>query len=224
MWLNRLETMVGKEKIDKLKNSRVAIIGLGGVGGNALESLVRFNIGNIIIVDSDVIERSNLNRQLLSLRSNIGEKKIDVAKKRILDINPECNIISLDLFIDKSNVEDLFKYDFDYLIDACDTIDTKMLLIKECNKRNIQIISCMGTANKFNPSLLEITDIRKTTYDPIAKIIRKKIKENNIKYKIDVVSSSEKTINSKELGSNSIVPSSAGILCAYYIIKKIINL
>lgn len=224
MWLNRLETMVGKEKIDKLKNSRVAIIGLGGVGGNALESLVRFNIGNIIIVDSDVIERSNLNRQLLSLRSNIGEKKIDVAKKRILDINPECNIISLDLFIDKSNVEDLFKYDFDYLIDACDTIDTKMLLIEYCNKRNIKIISCMGTANKFNPSLLEITDIRKTTYDPIAKIIRKKIKENNIKYKIDVVSSSEKTINSKELGSNSIVPSSAGILCAYYIIKKIINL
>ncbi len=224
MWLNRLETMVGKEKIDKLKNSRVAIIGLGGVGGNALESLVRFNIGNIIIVDSDVIERSNLNRQLLSLKSNIGEKKIEVAKKRILDINPECNIISLDLFIDKSNVEDLFKYDFDYLIDACDTIDTKMLLIKECNKRNIQIISCMGTANKVNPSLLEITDIRKTNYDPIAKIIRKRIKENNIKYKVDVVSSSEKVINSKELGSNSIVPSSAGILCAYYIIKKIINL
>lgn len=224
MWLNRLEKIVSKDNVELLKKSKVAVIGLGGVGGNALESLVRFNIGNIVLVDNDVVDITNLNRQLLSLRSNIGLNKTEVARNRILDINPDCNIICLNLFLNKSNIEELFKYDFDYLVDACDTIDTKMLLIEECNKRNIKIISCMGTANKFNPTLLEIIDIRKTTYDSIAKILRKRIKDNNIKYKIDVVCSKEKPIVSDGLGSNSIVPSTAGILCAYYIIKNIIKL
>lgn len=224
MWSNRLEKMIDKDRIQKLKNSKVVIIGLGGVGGHALESLARYNIGNLILVDNDVIETSNLNRQLLSLKSNIGLKKIEVAKRRILDINVNCNVKCLDMFVDKSNVDELFKYDFDYLIDACDTIDTKILLIEECNKRNIKIISCMGTANKFDPTLLKIVDIRETTHDPIAKIIRKRVKEKNIKYNIDVVCSDEKVINTKDLGSNSIVPATAGILCAYYVIKNIINL
>jgi tRNA A37 threonylcarbamoyladenosine dehydratase len=224
MWLSRLEKIIGSDKINLLKASTVAIIGIGGVGGHALESIVRSGIGNIIIVDNDVIDITNLNRQLISLNSNIGESKVEVAKRRILDINPNCNVISLNIFLDNSNMEELLKNNIDYVIDACDTINTKILLIKKCINRKIKIISCMGTGNKFNPAMLEITEIKKTSYDPLAKIIRKKLKEDNINDKIMVVSSKEIPIKTDKIpGSNSIVPSSAGILCASYVINDILK-
>jgi len=221
MWLNRLELMVND--INKLKEKCVAIIGLGGVGGASLESIVRSGIENIIIVDNDIIDITNLNRQIISLRSNIGKLKVDVANERIKDINPNCKVIKLNLFLDSSNINILFNYDIDYVIDACDTIDTKVLLIKECLNRNIKIISSMGTGNKFDPSKLEIIDISKTSYDPLAKSLRKKLKDIGIKHTV-VVSSTEKPLNiNNPVGSNSIIPIVAGILCASYVINDILK-
>jgi tRNA A37 threonylcarbamoyladenosine dehydratase len=224
-WLQRLEKIIGNNNIEKLKNTTIAIVGIGGVGGHALESIARSGINNIVIVDKDIVDISNLNRQLISLNSNIGELKTSVAKKRILDINPSCDVNTLNIFLDNTNMEDLFKYKIDYLIDACDTTTTKILLIKECLKRNIKIISCMGTGNKFNPSMLEIIDIRKTSYDPLAKIIRKKLKDEHINEKVMVVCSKEKPLKTEDRtpGSNSIVPSTAGILCASYVINDVLK-
>lgn len=225
MWLDRLNKIISNEDSINLKEAKVAIIGLGGVGGHALESIVRSGIENIVIIDNDIVDVTNLNRQLLSTTDNIGLKKVDVAKERILSINPNVNIKCIDNFITKDNINLIFDENINYIIDACDTISTKIELIKESLKKNITIISCMGTGNKFNPSMLEIIDIKKTEYDPIAKLIRKKLKEENITNNIDVVCSREIPIetNDKSVGSNSIVPAAAGILCASYIIKTIIK-
>jgi len=221
---NRLELLIG-EKIDLIKNKTVLIIGLGGVGGYALESIVRSDIGKVIIVDYDVIDITNLNRQILSLKNNIGLKKVDVAEKRINEINENCIVIKIDEKILPHNIDILFKEKIDYVIDACDTVETKKEIIRQCIKRKIKLISCMGTGNKFNPSKLEITDIRKTSYDPLAKKIRKMVKDERIKEKIMVVSSTEQPIktNSKIIGSNSFVPATAGLLCASFIINDIVG-
>lgn len=225
MNLERLESQIGKENIEKLNNSTVLIIGLGGVGGYALETIVRSGIQNLIIVDADIIESSNLNRQLISLHSNIGDKKVDAFEKRILDINPNAKIIKIDKFITEENIDLLFKNKIDYLIDACDTVSTKKIIIKECIKRNIPMISCMGMGRKLDISKVKIQDIRQTSYDPIAKTIRKMVNEERIKEKIMVVSSTEQPIqNTKEhISSNSFVPAIAGINCASYIIHLIIG-
>ncbi len=222
MWLDRLKLLINDD-IDKLKNSTVAIIGLGGVGGSSLESIVRSGIGNIIIVDKDVVDITNLNRQIISNTTNIGELKVDVAEKRILSINPNCNVIKLNIFLDKSNINEVFIHNPNYIIDACDTIDTKVYLIKESIEKNIKIISSMGTGNKFNPKLLDIVDISKTSYDPLAKVMRKKLKDIGIKH-VMVISSTEKPLNIfKPVGSNSFVPPAAGILAASYVINDILN-
>lgn len=222
MWLDRLKLLINDD-IDKLKNSTIAIIGLGGVGGSSLESIVRSGIGNIIIVDKDVVDITNLNRQIISNIKNIGELKVDVAEKRILSINPNCNVIKLSIFLDKSNINEVFIHNPNYIIDACDTIDTKVYLIKESIEKNVKIISSMGTGNKFNPKLLDIVDISKTSYDPLAKVMRKKLKDIGIKH-VMVISSTEKPLNiSKPVGSNSFVPPAAGILAASYVINDILN-
>lgn len=223
MWNDRLKKILNNESIDKLNNTTVLIIGLGGVGGHALESIVRMGIGNVIIVDNDIIDITNLNRQLIALRSNIGEKKVETAKKRILDINPNCNVITIDKFIDKNNILELFNYNIDYVIDACDTVSTKILLIEECLNRNIKIISSMGTGNKFHPEKLQIIELKKTSYDPLAKVLRNKFK--NEKRKIMVVSSKELGVKLKDRtpGSTSLVPSAAGIMCASYVINDILE-
>ena len=225
MNLERLQSQIGKENIEKLNNSKVLIIGLGGVGGYALESIVRSGIENLIIVDADIIESSNLNRQLISLQSNIGEKKVDAFEKRILDINPKAKIKKIDQFITEENINLLFEEKIDYLIDACDTIPTKKLIIKQCIKENIPMISCMGMGRKLDISKIKVQDIRKTAYDPIAKKIRKMINEEHINEKVMVVSSTEQPIaNTKEhISSNSFVPAVAGINCASYIIHLIIG-
>lgn len=222
---SRLERIISIEGIDILKSKCVLIIGLGGVGGYALESLVRSGIGKVIIVDFDKIDVTNINRQIVALDSTVGEYKVDVFESRIKDINPLCEVIKIKEFIDKDNIDLLFKYDIDYLIDACDTVNTKKAIIMECLSRGIKFISSMGTGNKLDPSQLEIIDIRKTVNDPLARIMRKFIKDSNIKDKILVLSSKElpiKTCDGK-LGSSMFVPSSAGILMASYIVRKFIK-
>ena len=220
--LDRLESLINKDNIDKLKEITVLIVGIGGVGGYALESIARSGIGKIVIVDNDIVDITNLNRQIISNKNNIGLNKVDVAYDRIKEIS-DSEAIKIKEFIKKDNIDILFTEEIDYIIDACDTIETKKELIRQSIKRNIKLISCMGTANKMDPTRLKIMDIRKTNYDPLAKIIRKMVKEERINKKIMVVCSDEKPLNRKQLGSNCLVPSTAGILCASYVINDIVG-
>lgn len=224
--LERLEILIGNENINKIKEKNILVIGLGGVGGYVVESLIRSGVENIVLVDFDTIDETNLNRQIIATRSNINKKKTDAFYERIIDINDKVNIIKIDKYIDESNYKELFNYKIDYLIDCCDCINTKKLLIKECLNKKIKFITSMGTGYKLDPSKLEITDIRKTSYDKIAKILRKWVKDEKIKGKIPCVSSTEKPIINKEtkkIGSNSFVPSSAGLLITSYVIRDIIK-
>lgn len=220
--LDRLEILIG-DKTKTLKQKTVLLLGLGGVGGHAFETLLRSGIGTIIVVDNDVIDETNLNRQLLSTNKNIGQYKVDEAKKRQKDINQECKIIKINKFINEENIESLFENKIDFVIDAIDTIKTKKQLIKKCIEKQIKIISVMGTGNKMDPTKLTITDIRKTSYDPIAKEIRKFIKEERINKKIPVVFSDEIPIKTDKIGSNAFVPATAGIFAASYVINELIK-
>lgn len=225
MELERLRLQIKEANLDKIKNTTVLIIGLGGVGSYATESLTRSGIGRLIIIDNDKIDITNLNRQLMTLHSNIGEYKTDVWESRIKDINPNCKINKITDFITKDNINQLSNYSIDYIVDACDTIETKKELIRYAINNNIKIISSMGTGNKLDPSKLKIMDIRKTSYDPIAKILRKMVKDERIKTKIPVVCSDEVSIktNSRTISSNSFVPATAGLLITSYIINDIID-
>lgn len=218
----RLEKLVGTENYNKIKSATILVIGLGGVGGYVVESLARSNIKKIILVDYDTIDITNINRQIIALKSTVGCKKTEVFKKRINDISSTIVEI-IDEKITKDNIDILFKEKIDYLVDACDTIETKKEIIRQCIKRKIKFISSMGTANKIKIEKLSITDIRKTSYDPVAKIIRKMVKEENIKEKITVLSSSEEPIKTNMLASNSFVPSAAGLMIGNYIIRDVIK-
>ena len=203
--LDRLELILDKNIIEKFKTAKVLIIGIGGVGGYALECLVRSGFENIAIVDKDIIDKSNLNRQIISLNSNINENKVDVAKKRVIDINPNCNINSVNEFILEDNIDLLNLSSYDYIIDACDTITTKILLIDYCNKNNIKLISCMGTGNRFDSTKLNIMKLNKTNNDPLAKNIRRILREKNIKANPFVVASSELPVKTSNRIPGSIV-------------------
>lgn len=221
---DRVEKFIGKENLEKIKGKTVAVVGLGGVGGYAVEGLVRSGVSSIIIVDYDVIDESNLNRQIITNQSNIGRDKVDVMKEHILSIYPNCKVIGLHMKLDLENIEKLFDYSFDYLVDANDTIVVKEELIRLCLEKNIKIISSMGTGNKMNISGLEIANIWDTSYDPIAKRIRKYLKENHIYKKVPVIYSKE--CNDKFEGSIPsmvFVPAVSGLMCANYVIKDIIN-
>ena len=221
----RLEMLIGKDNLNILKNKSVLILGVGGVGGYVAEALSRSDIGTLILVDYDIVDVTNINRQIIALESTIGKKKVDVLEERIKDINSGCKIIKIDKFIDLNNLEDLFKYNIDFFVDACDTVITKKEVIKKCLDKDIDFISSMGTGNKLDPSKLEIIDIRKTVNDPLARILRKFIKDEKINKKVMVLSSKELPIKTGERtpGSTAFVPSSAGLLIASYIIKKFIN-
>lgn len=211
------------DKVDIINTKTVLIIGLGGVGGYTLESLVRAGIGKVIIVDNDLIDITNLNRQIISLQSNIGLKKVDEWEKRILNINPELQVIKYDMFVTEENIDMLFKDKIDYVVDACDTVNTKKAIIRKCIKDHIKFITSMGTGNKLDPTKLMITDIRKTSYDPLAKIIRKMVRDEKIKEKVPVVSSLEKPLLKGKIGTISYVPATAGLLITKYIIEDILR-
>ena len=221
--LDRLKLILNKDIINIFKNTRVLLIGIGGVGGYALECLIRSGFKNITIVDKDVVDNSNLNRQIISLNSNLNKSKVEVAKKRCLDINPEANITTINDFILEDNINSLNLSNFDYIIDACDTITTKILLIDYCTKNNIKLISCMGTGNRFDSTKLCITRLNKTHNDPLSKNIRRILKEKNIKANPYVVWSSELPVKTgnRTPGSIILVPMQAGNLCASYIINDI---
>ena len=221
---SRFEKVIGTDNLNTLKNKSVLVLGVGGVGGYVCEALARSNIGTLILVDYDIVDETNINRQIIALNSTIGRKKVDVLEERIKDINKSCKVIKIDEFIDKDNIAKLFENKIDFLCDACDTVSTKKEIIRLCLENNINFVSSMGTGNKLDPSKLEITDIRKTINDPLARIIRKYIKDNKINKKVMVLSSSELPIKTGDRtpGSTAFVPSSAGLLIASYIIRKFI--
>lgn len=221
---DRVIKLIGENNFEKIENKSICVIGIGGVGGYAIEALVRSGVKNIIIVDYDTVDITNLNRQIITNQNNIGNYKTTEMEKRIKSINPNCEVITINKKIVNENIDIIFENKIDYLIDACDTVSVKENLILECIKRNIKIISCMGTGNKLNPSKLEITDIRKTSYDRIAKKIRKFVLDNNIKGKIPVVYSKEQNVKFEgDIPSMIFVPATAGILLANFVVNDIIN-
>ena len=222
---SRLEKIIGIDNLNEINNKCVLVLGCGGVGGYVVESLVRSGIGRLILVDYDTVDISNINRQIIALDSTIGHLKVDVFEERIKDINNDCEVIKISNFINDDNFLDLFNYKIDFFVDACDTISTKKCVIRECLKRNINFISCMGTGNKIDPSKLEIVDIRDTLNDPLARIIRKFVKDEKIKKKVMVLASTELPVKTKDKipGSTSFVPPAAGLMIASYIIRNIIG-
>lgn len=222
---DRFKKLISEDSFENISSKTVLVVGVGGVGGYVVEALVRSGIGKIIIVDGDVVDETNINRQIIALSSTVGQSKVDVFEKRIKDINEKCEVIKINKFIDASNIDNLFDYEFDYLVDACDTVSTKLALIDRCILEKRKFISSMGTGNKLDPSMLEIVDVRKTVNDPLARIVRKHVKDKRINDKVLVLSSRELPIKTGDRtpGSTSFVPNSAGLLIASYIIRTFIN-
>ena len=219
----REELLIG-DKINELKNKTILIVGVGGVGGYVTEAMARAGIGHLILVDFDTVDISNINRQLVALHSTIGKKKVDVYKERILDINPDCIVDTFDIFYNEDTKDVIFNQNTDYVIDCCDSLPSKVLLIKECHNRNIPIISSMGTGNKFHPELFKIERLNKTEYDPLAKKMRYLLKDNRELLDTMVLYSREQPTEYKgKIGSISYVPSAAGLLITSYVINKFLD-
>lgn len=220
----RLELLVG-EKIKDIKNIHVLVLGLGGVGGYALESIVRCGIKEVTIIDDDKVDITNLNRQIIATNKTIGMYKTDAFSERLKDINPNLIIHKITKYITSDNLVSVLPCDVDYIIDCCDSIKTKEALISYCTNNNIKLISSMGTGNKLHPEKLKIMKLKDTSYDPIAKRLRKYVREQNITKDIYVICSDEEKVvsNATTIPSNSFVPAVAGLLCTSYIINDIIK-
>jgi tRNA A37 threonylcarbamoyladenosine dehydratase len=206
---SRTELAIGPEGLEIMKNSTVAVLGIGGVGGMAVEALARSGIGRLILIDKDSVDITNVNRQIHALTTTVGEKKADLMVDRVKLINPECEAIALNMFYTEETYEELFKLKPDYVIDASDTIIYKVHLIKECLSRGIPMISSMGAANKMDPTRFQVADISKTTYDPIARIIRQKLRKEGIKKGVKVVFSTEAPMKPRQDVTDKIVPENA---------------
>lgn len=219
---SRTEIVLGKEKLEKIKDSNICICGIGGVGSYSLEALARVGVLNITIIDKDIVDITNINRQIIATVDNVGKSKVEESKKRIKNINPAINVKAIQDTVNDSNINKYITTQFDYVIDAIDDVEAKISLIKRCKEINIPIISSMGTANKLDPLKLKVTDISKTEMCPLAKIVRKRLRMEGIN-KVKVVYSTEQAIetNTKILGSVSYVPSVAGLIIASEVVKDI---
>ena len=223
--------LLGEDSIQKLNNSYVALFGLGGVGSYAAEALARSGIGRILLVDSDIVSRSNVNRQLCALQSTIGKYKVDVVAERLLDINPDLIIEKSYDFVLPENISAFDFENFDYVIDAIDTVSGKLAIIQSANEHNVPVISCMGTGNKLDPTALTVTDITKTSVCPLARVMRRELKKRGIAH-LKVVFSTEEPkeqkytvkTESKKIPPASVafVPSVAGLIAASEAIKALI--
>ena len=244
---SRTELLIGKEGIERLQNAKVAIFGLGGVGSFVMEGLVRAGVGNFVLIDDDKICLTNLNRQIIATRKTVGKPKVEVAKERILEINPNASLETYQEFFMPDSRE-ILDDTVDYIVDAVDTVTAKIELVVRANKLNIPIISSMGTGNKLDPTKFEVTDIYKTSICPLAKVMRKELRNRGIK-ELKVVYSKEEPIKPKETensscktgcicppgtvrkciarnqvpGSISFVPSVAGLIIAGEVVKDIIK-
>ncbi|MYL33357.1 tRNA threonylcarbamoyladenosine dehydratase [Pontibacillus yanchengensis] len=239
---SRNELAIGKEGLQLMKDATVAVLGIGGVGSFTVEALARSGVGRIILIDKDDVDITNINRQLHSLLSTVGQSKVDVMAERVHDINPECEVIRLKMFYTEETYERLFQYELDYVIDASDTISYKIHLIKQCIDRDIYIISSMGAANKTDPTQFEIANIFDTSYDPMARVIRNRLRKDGYKQGVPVVYSKEKPIRIREHirqaitpddpktrkseqppSSNAFVPSVSGLIMASHVVNTILE-
>lgn len=220
---DRLITLVGESNYNIIKSKKILLIGVGGVGSYALEALVRNGFTYITIIDYDKIDITNLNRQLITTSNNIGHSKVIEGILRAKSINPNILIDGIEKRLTNDNIKEILNLNYDYIIDACDDINIKFTLIENLLHYDYKLISSMGTAKKLDPTKLCITTLDKTNNDPLAKILRKKVRDAKINKKIHVVSSTEVPVDIKELGTANLVPSVAGILCVSYIINDILK-
>ena len=244
---SRTELLIGEEGLKKLKNSKVAVFGIGGVGSYVVEGLVRAGIGSFLLIDKDEVDLTNLNRQIIATRKTIGMPKVEIAKKRILEINPDANVEVLKMFF-MPETEGIIDNSIDYIVDCVDTVKAKIELVVRANKLKIPIISCMGTGNKLDPTKFEVTDIYKTSICPLAKVMRKELRKKNIESLKVVYSKEEPIKRGKKLidickndinglnenieaykrekqvpGSISFVPSVAGLIISSEVVKDILK-
>lgn len=206
---SRTELAIGPEGLEVMKNSTVAVLGIGGVGAIAAEALARTGVGRLILIDKDVVDITNINRQIHALTTTVGQPKADLMRDRIKLINPECDVISMRMFYTEETYEEVFAQHIDYVLDASDTISYKIHLIKQCLERKIPIISSMGAANKMDPSQFKVADISKTSMDPIARVVRQKLRKEGIKKGVKVVFSTEEPMKPREDVTQQIVPANA---------------
>ena len=245
---SRMELLVGPEAMDKLTASRVAVFGVGGVGSYAVEALARAGVGNFVLVDDDCICLTNINRQIHATMKTIGKPKVEAMRDRVLEINPKAKVEIHQMFYMPNNADTIMNGSFDYIIDAIDTVTAKIDLVMKAREKNIPIICSMGTGNKFDPTRLEITDISKTTVDPLARVMRKELRDRGIT-SLKVLFSREEPVKTKETdqtscregcvcpkgttrkctirhhipGSVSFVPPAAGLIIAGEVVKELIG-
>ncbi|GED58827.1 tRNA threonylcarbamoyladenosine dehydratase [Brevibacillus formosus] len=226
-----------------MKNSRVAVLGIGGVGSFTVEALARTGVGKLVLVDKDVVDITNINRQIHATLNTVGQKKAELMKERIATINPECEVVTLNMFYNEETADALFEHELDYIVDAMDTMSAKLHVIKEAKRRNIPIISSMGAANKMDPTRFEVADISQTSYDPIAKVIRRELRKSGIYKGVKVVYSREIPVTVRvdvreqivsnpnspiskvrmPPASNAFVPSVAGLILASVVARDILE-
>lgn len=230
---SRTRLLYGDEAVEKFKNSRVAVFGIGGVGGNVAEALVRSGIGTVDIIDNDTVSLTNINRQIIATHETVGKFKVDVMEERIRILNPECTVNKFKTFFLPENASEFDFSFYDYVIDAIDTVSGKLAIVKKAYDMNIPVISSMGAGNKLDPTAFEVTDINKTSVCPLARVMRRLCRENGIK-KLKVVYSKEEAITPKQIsdndevtnkrqtpGSNAIVPAVAGLIIASEVLKDL---
>ena len=221
----RTEMLIGSNALEKLSNSRVAVFGIGGVGSYIVEAFARAGIGSIDLIDNDNINITNINRQIIALHSTIGKDKVSVAKERILDINPKCSVRTFKTFFSPETSNSFNFAEYDYIVDAIDSVTGKLELITKAQSANISIISCLGTGNKLHPEMFEITDIYKTSVCPLAKVMRTELKKRGVK-SLKVLYSKElpiKTEGQRIPASISFVPPVAGLIIAGEVIRDLIQ-
>ena len=235
--LSRMELLIGEENVEKLKTKCVMIVGVGGVGSYAAEAIARSGIGKIILVDNDVVAYSNLNRQIHATFDTVGKDKCEMMKQRILSYRNDIEVVCKSMFYSEENNDIIFDCHVDFVVDAIDTMTSKFALIKYCLNHKIAFISSMGMANRLDPTKVEISELMKTSYDPVAKIMRNLVRKNKIKGKIPVVCSSEQAIVQSKIvyedgqtrkekmppASSPFVPCAAGLAIASYALKQLIK-
>lgn len=233
MKFERSEMLLGNGSIQKLNNSTVAVFGIGGVGSYTVEALARSGIGRLVLVDFDRVSKTNINRQLIALNSTVGRSKVDVARDRILDINSDAKVVTVNCRFDADNIDKIDFSEIDYIVDAIDSVSSKLLLCEIANSNNIPIISAMGAGNKLDPTMFEVDDISRTSVCPLARIMRKELKKRGIEH-LKVVYSKEKAVDVEKItedptgrkmipGSVSFVPSVMGLIIAGEVIKDLCN-
>ncbi len=220
----RTRALYSDEAVERFNNATVAVFGIGGVGGHAAESLVRCNVGNIIVCDRDVVDVTNINRQIVADTMTVGIPKVDIFQDRACKINPDVNIVKYMHSFDDDFYIVFEKYNVDYVLDCIDDVRAKINLICYCKEHNINIISSMGTALRLRPDKLEIKDVYKTEYDPLARVVRKELKSRGVK-KLDVVCSAEEPQKrmGNDMGSSPFVPAAAGLIMAAFVADKLKN-